>query len=186
MNTKVAGARAEPDDSITDTVLRYLPELRARARFLTQDTASADDLVQDAIERALTWQHRMWRDSNVRGWLNQVLRNLFITEYRRRAMTARFSVAPSLDPDGAQRAPEPADLLSTADVENALATLAPKDAVVFRMAHLEGLPYREISDRLGMVPGTVATRLHRIRRKLKRSLASVYEARLISLAGSGQ
>src|SRR5690242_1390043 len=123
MVTTVAAATADPDDGIAETVLRLLPELRARARFLTQERANADDLVQDAIERALTWRRRMWRDSNVRGWLNQVLRNLFITEYRRRAVTARLAPAASLDLEAEARAPAPADLLSTADVEDALATL---------------------------------------------------------------
>lgn len=156
-------------------LVRLHPELRARALFLTQGSASADDLVQDVIERALRGRHRFQRGMNLKGWLNAVMRNRFIDAYReqsnRLSRDLQSETSPSAEPRG------PLDLVTMDDVLEALARLKPSDREIFTLASLEHLSYREISTRLKIPVNTAGTRLLRARAKLQRMLTQVYEIR---------
>ena len=74
---------------IADTVLRrqigaLLPDLRAFARFLARDRALADDLVQDALVRALGALHQYQPGTSLKAWVFTILRNAFYEQQRRR------------------------------------------------------------------------------------------------------
>jgi RNA polymerase sigma-70 factor (ECF subfamily) len=60
-------------------MLKAVPNLRAFAISLTGSTDQADDLVQDAILRALSNIERFDPDSSLQAWLFTILRNLFHT-----------------------------------------------------------------------------------------------------------
>ena len=65
-------------------LIGLLPELRGYARFLARDRAEADDLVQDAVVRALAALPRLSDDAALRPWLFTILRNTFYEQARRR------------------------------------------------------------------------------------------------------
>jgi len=118
--------------------------------------------------------------TNLRAWLNRIMRNLFIDGYRRRLADPgeRCSRETALAPE--PEAPGPADLLSMTDVEVALRSLPAIDQEIFRLAHIEHLPYQELSRRFGLPMNTVGTRLCRARKKLRRLLIRLHASRLRS------
>lgn len=59
-----------------------LPAMRSFARFLTRDVASADDLVQETVVRALKSQDQYKEGTNLKAWLLKVQRNLFYENLR--------------------------------------------------------------------------------------------------------
>ncbi len=67
-----------------DELIEMLPRLRRYARMLTGDRARADDLVQDALERALERESSFRSGGNLRPWLFSLMRNLFVDGIRAR------------------------------------------------------------------------------------------------------
>jgi len=65
-------------------ILRTIPHLRAFAISLTGDVDRADDLVQEAITKALGHLHQFQPGTSMQAWLFTILRNQFHTAYRRR------------------------------------------------------------------------------------------------------
>ena len=63
--------------------MALVPDLRIRALRLARDRATADDLVQDTIERALRFADQYERGTNLRAWMQQILFSVFVTRYRR-------------------------------------------------------------------------------------------------------
>ncbi|MBP8322466.1 sigma-70 family RNA polymerase sigma factor, partial [Pseudomonas aeruginosa] len=80
-----------PAEELSDAVLRQLlPRLRRFALRLTRDPVSADDLVQSALERALTrWRGRR-SQGDVRAWLFTILYRQFLDSQRRSRRYARL------------------------------------------------------------------------------------------------
>ncbi|AQS89207.1 RNA polymerase subunit sigma-24 [Neoasaia chiangmaiensis] len=65
-------------------IATFLPDLRGFARFLTRDTAAADDLVQDTVVRALAAQEQFQPGTSLKAWLFTIQRNAFYEQQRRR------------------------------------------------------------------------------------------------------
>jgi RNA polymerase sigma-70 factor (ECF subfamily) len=151
-------------------VLPHVAELRGVARRLTRSASDADDLVQEAMARAWRFWSYFEAGSNARAWLHRILRNTFVSSYRRKRREREITGRIALEL-------EPCTCASTFDglgdeVTAALAGLAPefRDAVL--AVDLGSLSYRDAADRLGCPIGTVMSRLHRGRRALRDSLAS--------------
>ena len=68
---------------VEEEVLACLPHLRAFARSLTGDRDRADDLVQDAVLRALGAAEQFTPGTNFKAWIFTILRNLYFNEFRR-------------------------------------------------------------------------------------------------------
>jgi RNA polymerase sigma-70 factor (ECF subfamily) len=158
-------------------VLPHLDVLYRVARRLTGETADAEDLVQETLLKALRGWDGFRPGSNARAWLLTILRNAFINTYRRRR---REPVAMDLDAvdrhavvrDVAAADPE-ADFF-TRIVDDTLLRAVDALPEEFRealvLSDLEGLPYGEIAEVLGVPIGTVKSRLFRARRQLQKVL----------------
>ena len=73
-----------PEASLRDDLLAAIPSLRAFAISLANDPVRADDLVQDTILRAWANSNRFQTGTNLHAWLFTILRNLFLSDYRKR------------------------------------------------------------------------------------------------------
>ena len=83
---KVRRCRAGPDpmNDMLRLVEPVIPALRRYARALVRNRATADDLVQDCLERAVShWGQR--REGDPRPWLFTILHNLAVNQFRRSA-----------------------------------------------------------------------------------------------------
>jgi RNA polymerase sigma-70 factor (ECF subfamily) len=146
-------------------VMPHWKSLRASA---TRFGLDPDDLAQETWLRALA-AHQSYRPgSNARAWLQRILINVACTEHRRRTRDrrrcARVAAQPTAPPDEPAR-PEP-----DVDVQAALRALGPRDRRVVELADVEGLRYRDVARILGCPVGTIMSRLHRARRRLRRSV----------------
>lgn len=155
---------------------RHRPVLVRLATRLTRDPVEAEDLVQDAIERALSRPEALPEVARLRPWLITVMHNLFIDQCRRRARRPRHQ---PIDAERLATPPEPParpwHQLGPAELRAALEQLDERFRVVYSMHALEGRSYSEIAEALGLGTSTVGTRLLRARQKLKAILASHIE-----------
>ena len=116
-----------------DALALQIPRLRRYARALTRDTAWADDLVQDTLERALQrrWLFRL--NTNLTAWLFTMLHRLYLNEAPRRVPTQSIEDMPEPVAPG-----EPVLQL---DMQRALARLNPEHRAVIVLVGLEQLSY---------------------------------------------
>lgn len=150
----------------TADIEAQIPSLRRYARALTGNAAAADDLVQDTLERALG-RFALWRrGGSLRAWLFTIMRNVWISELRRRA--ARPAVAALDDVAEPGRPPSQDDRLAVRDLASALAALAEEQREVVLLVGLEGMSYAEAAEVTGVPVGTVMSRLKRGRDRLAR------------------
>lgn len=149
-------------------IIAEIPRLRRYARALTGRADSADDLVQDTLERALGKWHFWRRGSELRPWLFSIMHNLYIDGLRR---DSRLEYCATEDlPLPEQRAAQ-ADGIELRDLDRALAQLPREQREVLLLVALEELSYAEVARALGIPPGTVMSRLARGRERLKALLA---------------
>ncbi len=145
-----------------ERLLACLPRLRRYARALTGDSASADDLVQDTVERG--WSRiAQWRpDGDLRAWLFGIMHNLHIDQLRR-------APPPSVELEDGDMpcAPSPA-ALDMRDLERALQQLPPAQREVLLLVALEEMRYEDVAAMLDIPLGTVMSRLSRARENLRR------------------
>jgi len=140
-----------------------IPRLRRYARALAGDRASADDLVQDTLERAWAKLHLYRRGTDLRAWLFTVMHNVHVNKVR-----AARSTDPLDDemPELAQRAAQ-SDALVVRDLDRAIARLPAEQRAVLLLVTLEEMSYEQVARTLGIPIGTVMSRLSRAREKLR-------------------
>ena len=152
-------------------LIALLPDLRAYARFLARNTTEADDLVQDALVRALAALPGLQDDANLRAWVFAILRNGFFEQGRRRR-SERNALARSADEPTAA-APEQPGRVDLDDLHRHLLALPPllRDALV--LVGAQGLSYDEAAAICGVPVGTVKARVSRARLRLARAMSAV-------------
>jgi RNA polymerase sigma-70 factor (ECF subfamily) len=146
-----------------ERLVELIPRLRRYARALVGDRASADDLVQDTLERAWAKLHLYRRGTDLRAWLFTVMHNVHVNKVR----AAR--VTDTLDEDTPEIAlrPPQGDSLLMRDLERAVALLPAEQRAVLLLVTLEDMSYEEVARTLGIPIGTVMSRLSRAREKLR-------------------
>jgi RNA polymerase sigma factor (sigma-70 family) len=154
------GTLTQPD------VVDLLGPLRRYARSLTRDDTQAEDLVHDALVRALERQHTLRPSSNLRTWLMTVLHNVFIDGQRRRRTEARYADDLARDQDRAAPAAQEHSL-RLAQVRRAFDALPDEQRAAIHLVTIDGLPYQEAADVLGIPIGTLMSRLGRARAALR-------------------
>ena len=144
-------------------LVELIPRLRRYARALVGERASADDLVQDTLERAWAKLHLYRRGTDLRAWLFTVMHNVHVNRVR-----ATRPVDPLEDemPELAQRGTQ-ADALLVRDLDRAIARLPADQRAVLLLVTLEEMSYEEVARTLGIPIGTVMSRLSRAREKLR-------------------
>jgi len=147
-----------------EQVLPYIPNLRRYARALVGDRDSADDLVQDTLERAVRKFH-LWRPGDLRAWLFSIMHNVFVNQLRSRRIPASQEVD-----EGLAGNDDPAGAAIVRDLERGLATLSAEQREVLLMVGLEDMSYAQVSRALGVPMGTVMSRLSRARERLRRHM----------------
>ncbi|MFO1154271.1 MAG: sigma-70 family RNA polymerase sigma factor [Rhodospirillales bacterium] len=149
---------------VRDLIVENIPSLRAFARALANDRDRADDLVQEAIVKALSNLHRFQIGTNIRAWLFTILRNSFFSELRKQ----RREIA---DVDGkyaAQLTVHPAQVgaVEFRDFRRALLKLPTEQREALILVGPAGFSYEEAAAIAGCAVGTIKSRVNRGRTKL--------------------
>jgi RNA polymerase sigma-70 factor (ECF subfamily) len=157
--------------SLERGLVQLVPELRGRACRLAGDPATAEDIVQDTIERAIKFAAQYERGTNLRAWVYQILFSVFVTRYRRTRREKNAMRVLGSDPCAwtvpEAFAPSPESGVSLSPRTRAeLAALPEAFQAVLTLVDLEELTYREAAVALGVPVGTVMSRLHRGRKML--------------------
>ena len=165
-------------DGFADAVARAVAKLRPLARRWSSDSDSAEDLLQQTVERALCRSDHFRPGSNLAAWMRTILYRLAVDETRRqqreRIGRAGYALAcAGADLDIADKTSDllPKSGLTRRDLRRAMCLLDEPFRTTFFLWSEARLPYKEISLRSGVPIGTVATRLLRARRMLKHMLA---------------
>jgi RNA polymerase sigma-70 factor (ECF subfamily) len=157
----------QSQEHYNDEILPCVPELCRTALRLARGTALADDLVQETLARA--WQARasFRPGTNARAWTRRILFNTYINHYRKK-----------------KREQEALDELRSAsrtshrgvhdgfgdEVAAALRALRPEFREAVELVDLRDLSYQDAADQLACPVGTVMSRLHRGRKRLRSAL----------------
>jgi RNA polymerase sigma-70 factor (ECF subfamily) len=169
-------------DSFAEECVSHIDALYGVACRLTRNPTEAEDLVQDALVKAMRARHQFLVGTNLKAWLFRILTNTFINKYRRDGHEHALFDGPDADPlaDGwvsastmrQLRDPEQVALLPMVEGEvgRALDALPTEFKLAVILCDVEEFSYQEIADIMGCPIGSVMSRLHRGRKLLQRSL----------------
>jgi RNA polymerase sigma-70 factor (ECF subfamily) len=177
MNDTASTPAASPDERFARFVIPEIEVLLRVAQTLTANHADAEDLVQDTLIRAYRGIDG-FDGAHPRAWLLTILRNAQINRTRRRR--------PELLDDPDRTMETMADHTADDQSVEALVVGAEFDAVVedalrnlpdgFRRAvelvDIGGLRYAEAAELMGVPEGTIMSRIHRARKRIRNRLAS--------------
>jgi len=156
-------------------MLACLPRLRRYARALTGARESADDLVQDTLERAWQKLDSWQRGSDMRPWLFAIIRHQTIDGMRRQKSYRKMLESQTQDHTCAEdqiQAAEDASLLEGCLFK----ALKPQHREALTLTKIIGLSCKEAAVQLGVTEVTLKVRVHRAIKQLKKLLeAEPYE-----------
>ena len=165
-----------------EQTLGHIGALRRYARLLTGDATRADDLVQDTLERAcVKWS--LWQPGSALGsWLLTLMHNLYLNQRR----DWRHDDGHVAAEDAPEPSHEPLALAADRmDLQQALAALSPALREVLLLVTVEEYTYAETAEILGVPVGTVMSRLHRARERLRGAMTAGAVAGADAPAGEG-
>lgn len=162
-----------PSAEGVEQILAHIPALRRYARLLAGDAASADDLVQDTLERAcVKWS--LWKPGTaLRAWLMTLMHNLYLNRVRSQGRDDDHDILDEASAPSHEPLALTPDLM---DLEHALARLSPALRTVLLLVSVEEYTYAEAAQILQIPVGTVMSRLHRAREALRLSLSGKADA----------
>lgn len=137
---------------------------------LTSDRDEARDLLQETTLKALDNEEKYAENTNFKGWIFTIMRNIFINNYRRNVRSATIVDRTedlyhlNLSQESGLSTPEGSYAVS--EIGRVLNSFPDEYKVPFRM-RVEGYKYSEISERLHLPVGTVKSRIFFARKRLQ-------------------
>jgi RNA polymerase sigma-70 factor (ECF subfamily) len=176
-------AMPDRDERFEQDVAPFMGQLYPAALRMTRNHSDAEDLVQETFAKAYSALHQFQQGTNLRAWLHRILANTFINSYRKKRrepmqdLGAEFSEDwqtgnDPLAPPARSAEAEALERLADSDILRALRDLPEEFRVAIYLADIEGYPYKQIAEMMGTPIGTVMSRLHRGRAKLRNQLAA--------------
>jgi RNA polymerase sigma-70 factor, ECF subfamily len=171
----------ERDARFERDVVPIMDRLYPAALRMTRNPSDAEDLVQETVTKAYAAFHQFKPGTNLRAWLQRILSNTFINGYRKKRREPiqdlgvdfqedwQTSNDPLMPPARSAEA-EVIERLANSEILQALRELPAEFRVAIYLADIEGYAYREIAEMTGTPIGTVMSRLHRGRAKLRQRL----------------
>lgn len=158
-------------DELRKALVSMAPELYNRAFRMSRSSVTAQDLVQDTVERALRFETQYRPGTNIKAWVHQILFSVFITKCRRNRRERKALDVLCSDPNAWTSAPAVSEVTSLSPSTRKALDGIPsvyRDVVV--MVDVEEISYKDAADKLEVPVGTVMSRLHRGRRMLAEAL----------------
>ncbi|MBI3515294.1 MAG: RNA polymerase sigma factor [Proteobacteria bacterium] len=151
---------------LQDRLIQHIPDLRRFARALERNRTAADDLVQETLERSIKKMHLYQPSGPLIGWLNTIMRNIFVDRVRRRKLNANASLSEAPRHEPYQNANQ-IDRIVLKELRVAIDALPVEQKQVLMMIAVDGLSYAAAAERLEVPLGTIRSRLFRARANLQ-------------------
>ena len=149
-------------------IVDLLPRLRRLARALTRDVTAADDLVQIAIERALSRRDQWRPGTRLDSWVMRIMKNAWIDETRSRSRWGKVLDAEEAGVNVSDGSGQTDEQLAIAQ---AMANLPDEQRIAVALVLVDGLSYADAAEVLEIPPGTLNSRVVRGRMALMEALA---------------
>jgi RNA polymerase sigma-70 factor (ECF subfamily) len=155
--------------------LEHLDSLYGFAMTLARDRTEAEDLVQETYLRAVRAFGQLVPDSNLKGWLFAIMRNVWLNQIRHARSGPQFVEIDAEEEDRAdwldRRANDPHVVyikkVEREQVRAAIESLPRQHREIILLRDIEGFSYKQIASILDCPAGTVMSRLGRAREKLR-------------------
>jgi RNA polymerase sigma-70 factor, ECF subfamily len=157
-------------ESLERLIVQQIPRLRRYARALAGDPSRADDLLQDCLERAWSQIHRWQRGSDMRAWLFTIMHNVYANMARQHQTGPKLVPMDEEEQNLGVEATQEASL-EVRDLTAGLAALPEQQREILLLVSLEDMSYEQVSRILEIPLGTVMSRLHRARERLRTWMA---------------
>lgn len=145
-----------------------IPALRAYGRTLARSAAAADDLVQEALLRALRAETQFEPGTDLRAWMFTILRNVWLGQARRAGRERRALEAQRLEDEGSR--PGQHSQLELSELARAMATLPLGQREALMLVGAQGLTTAQAALVVGVAEGTMKARVSRGRAALRAAL----------------
>lgn len=159
--------------SFDKLVLDHLPAMQRLAVRLTGDRDAAEDLMQDALFKAMRSRKTFEERASFSTWMTRIVINAFRDGVSKKGTGIYF-----VEPTGREiekRFPSPFSAVQAADMADHVAglvsALSPRQREVLVLIAYEQMSAAQTADALGMTEQNVRTTLHHARQKLREQLA---------------
>lgn len=154
---------------------------------LVYNEQDAQDLVQEAFMRAYRSIEKYHEGTNAKAWLFTILKNAFINNYRKASkrpnkveleeVTGHNNEEDTPYSSQVDMREEIFQKMMGDEVSIAINSLDDNSRAVILLRDVEGFTYEEIASIMDIPTGTVRSRLHRSRNRLKELLQSYAESK---------
>lgn len=178
-------------DAFGVLVEKYRQKVFRLAYGVLRDQEEAMDVAQEAFVKAYRALGRFKGDSAFYTWLFRITMNVALDRRRQRLSRTRALGGEEVPPEEWERTavatdPDPVDEAVGAErrarIGRALETLSPQHRSIIILSDIEGLAYREIAEVLQIPMGTVMSRLHNARKRLREALGTTLAGLLLAAA----
>ena len=156
---------ASATDAFRAELAALLPRLRRFGRVITRHVADADDLVQVAVEKALTHAGQWRPGSRMDSWMFGIMKNAWIDELRARRRRDRVHAPEEAGATVGDSSAAARDIALS--VEAAMEQLPEEQRMAIALVLVEGLSYKDAAAALDIPIGTLTSRLARGRETLQ-------------------
>jgi RNA polymerase sigma-70 factor, ECF subfamily len=185
----VALAKAGQNAASRELVRRYERPVFSLIYRMVRDRELAEDLAQETFVKALNAIESYRPEFKFSSWIFKIANNAAIDHLRRRELdTLSLDGSPNAETADAveatalqisDRTETPLEELEARElggaIEAAIGRLRPEYRACILLRHVEGRPYEEIAEMLGLPLGTVKTYIHRARNELRLALSDLRE-----------
>ncbi len=164
------------DQAVRDALEQHAPRVWRFALALSGQKDIADDLSQATALRAMEKHGQVTSAARLDAWLMTICRSIWLNELRARAVRKSQSLAVTPEAELVAGGPDAETNLFASQVFKQVMALPAAQRETVMLVYVEGYPYREAAEILGVPIGTIMSRLSAARAKL-RPLADGPEAR---------
>jgi RNA polymerase sigma-70 factor (ECF subfamily) len=188
----VRRVQAGDTEAFEPLVEKYKRKVFRLAYQVLRDQEEALDVAQEAFVKAFRALPAFKGDSAFYTWLFRITMNVALDRKRQRATRAKSLGAEDVPPEEWERTatstdPDPEDVATGVErrerIRKGLDSLSEHHRTIIILSDIEGLQYREIAEVLAIPMGTVMSRLHHARKRLREVLGPGFALLLAALAG---
>jgi len=188
----VRRVQAGDTEAFEPLVEKYKRKVFRLAYQVLRDQEEALDVAQEAFVKAFRALPAFKGDSAFYTWLFRITMNVALDRKRQRSTRAKSLGAEDVPPEEWERTatstdPDPEDVATGAErrerIKKGLDSLSEHHRAIIILSDIEGLQYREIAEVLGIPMGTVMSRLHHARKRLREVLGPGFALLVAALTG---